>query len=108
MDIYMEYHHKVSTSLALSRYMGMRMIWIVVLFVLVLMAPQYIVGAQEQVAEKSQPTFKEAVDICALSVLKESDNIFGPKYSQFDVILCLVTLLSLLELRKNASISRSV
>jgi len=108
MDIDREYHDNVRTSLSLSRYMRMRLIWIVVLFVLVLLGPQHLCGAQQQVAEKSQPTFKEAVDICALSVLKESDNIFGPKYSQFDVILCLVTLLSLLELRKNAPISRSV
>ena len=43
----------------------MRMIWIVVLSVLVLMPPQYTFGAQEPIAEKSQPTLKEAVDICA-------------------------------------------
>jgi len=65
--------------------MGMRMIWIVVLFGLALMAPQHIFGAQEQIAEKSQPTFKEAVDICALIVRKETDNFYGFKYSQFDV-----------------------
>ena len=87
MDIDMEYHDNVRTSLSLSRYMRMRMIWIVVLFVLVLMAPQHIFGAQQQVAEKSQPTFKEAVDSCALSVRKETDNTFGFKFSQFDVYI---------------------
>ena len=65
----------------------MRMIWIVVLFTLALMAPQYVFGAQQQVAEKSQLTFKEAVDICALIVRKETDSIFGSKYSQFDVYI---------------------
>jgi len=63
----------------------MRMIWIVVLSVLVLMPPQYTFGAQEPIAEKSQPTLKEAVDICALIVRKETDNFYGFKYSQFDV-----------------------
>jgi hypothetical protein len=87
MGIYMEYHHNVRTSLYLSRYMSMRMIWIVVLFILALLAPQHVFGAQQQVAEKSQPTFKEAVDICALIVRKETDNIFGVKYSQFDVYI---------------------
>ena len=63
----------------------MPMIWIVVLFVLVLMPSQHTFGAQEQIAEKSQPTFKEAVDICALIVRKETDYFYGFKYSQFEV-----------------------
>ena len=63
----------------------MGMIWIVVLFVYVLMSPQHIFGAQQQIAEKSQLTFKEAVDVCTLIIRKETDNIFGYKHSQFDV-----------------------
>ena len=85
IDIHMEYHHNARTSLSLSRYMSMRMIWIVALFVYVLMTPQHICGAQQQIAEKSQLTFKEAVDVCTLIIRKETDNIFGYKHSQFDV-----------------------
>ena len=59
----------------------MRIIQIVIVFILVLIAPQSMFGSPQQVSNKSQPTFKEAVDICILSVRKETDNSFGFKHS---------------------------
>ncbi len=65
----------------------MRIIQIVIVFILVLIAPQSMFGSPQQVSNKSQPTFKEAVDICILSVRKETDNSFGFKHSQFDAYI---------------------